>query len=602
MDKIKKWSDIFPIFLILIVSLVTLYPAFSLAYPSPSYEDLYIVVNHFGQNISFLYPGPLYYLHQYGTQFASLALAYRIFEFDSKMYFTLNVLLRIGAALSVYFFVSKWSKSILAGLIAGIFFVVNAAGLQTTTRVSLFQIYVAAIFLCIFLDRWFRFHYQPNKRNLYLSALFFLIAIISHPVRMVGVVPLVFAGEIYFYIKNYKERINLRLNIIHSIYLIIVLLLLVFVTGTLATTPELTFKRLSPTILFMSLMTGFPPVIMSLWAFISNLLIVHEIPGYEILKAGNLKLFIYKELSLYLSLLSIIFSFIFLQKRKFLLVFMSIPVITFSYTVYRSSPHLGWYPDWVIITQIGGTLFLISNLLLFFFKDKHPRLAEIGLFGTLIVVSNLLFPWLISPQVSGNDQSAFTPVHRYYTIPSIGMGLLLSCIFTFCVYSIKKNLSDFLKDLKTRMRVFKTVGLLGYTLVLLVPSVLIILLLSLNALTTHTYLTSQNESLNTGETDRFWNQLRPYIKNIQIDSVNLVYIDNNEGLDKEYIKNLFPKRVAINLRTTLAPPVVNFIFNKEDLLNAVKQNQNYNILAFKVEGQYLSDTRQEILNMISKEF
>lgn len=602
MDKILKRSVILPLFLILIIALIILYPAFFLAYPSPSYEDLYIVVNHFGQNISFLYPKPLYYLHQYGTQFASLALAYKIFEFDSKMYFALNVLLRIGAAFAVYLFVSKWSRSIVAGLIAGIFFVVNISGLQTTTRVSLFQIYVAAIFLCIFLDKWFRFHYLPTKHNLYISALFFFIAIISHPVRMVGIVPLVFLGEIYFFIKHYKDRVKIKLNFMHLVLLMFILFLLMFATGTLATTPELTFKRLSPTILFLSLITGFPPVIMSLWAFISNLMIVHEIPGYEIIKIGSLKSFIYKEVSLYLSLLSAGFSLIFLLKRKFLLVFMSIPILAFSYTLYRSSPYLGWYPGWIAITQIGGTLFLISNLLLFFFKDKYPRLAEIGFFGSLIVVSNLLFPWLISPQVSGNDQSAFTPVHRYYTIPSIGMGLLLSCVFALCIHSAKENLSGILENLKRRLRIFKIIALFGYTLALLIPCVLIIVLISLNALTTHTYLISQNESVNTRETDLFWKKLRPYMKNIQTNSVNLVYIDNNKGLDKKYIKNLFPKRIAINLRATLNPPVVNFIFNKEDLLDAIERNQNYNLFAFKVEGQHLLDIKQETLDTVSKEF
>ncbi len=584
--------------IISIFSLLILYPAFSLPYPGPSYEDLYIVVNHFGPNLSFFYPKLLYYFHQYGTQFASLVFAYKLFEFNSISYFTLNIFLRIAAAITLYYFVSKWSKSILAGFIAGIFFAVNTSSLQSTTRVSLFQIYTAAIFLCIFLDRWFSFHYHPTKRNLYLSALFFFIAIISHPVRMVGTVPLVLAGESYFFIKDYLKKANLTLKLMHPILEMLIILLLMFVTGTLATTPELTSKRLSLNILFISLITGFPPIIMSLWFFISNLIATHEISIYE---NSSLKLLLLNRLSLFLPILSTVFSAIFLLKKKFLLTFISISVLVFSFALYRSFPSLRWYPQWLAITHIGGALFLISNLLLFFFKDKYPRLAEIGLFGTIIVVANLLFPWLISPQLSGNDQSAFTPIHRYYTIPSIGMGILLGSVFTLCIYYTRENLSDILRSFQSKLNIFKTIRISAYTIVFLIICILVIFLLSFNSITTRNYLISQGQGINTMAIDRFWNQLKPYITNIQTNSVNLVYLEADGSLDKKYIKEMFPRRIAISLRTTTNPPLINFIFDKEDLLNTLKANPNYNLLAFRLKNQSLSDIKEEILSTISKE-
>lgn len=583
------------VILIIFLSFLILYPLFSWAYPTESYEDLYVVVSHFGKNLSFLSQKPLYYLYQYGTQFSSLLLAYKFFDFNSKMYFALNILLRITTALSIYYFVSKWSKSFLAGFIAGLFFAINTAGLQATTRVSLFQIYVAAIFLIFFLDNWFSFHYQQTKKKLVISALFFLITIIAHPVRMVGIVPLIFAGEIHFYFKKKLNRKNFTFNLIHSSSLIIVLLFLMFVTGTLATTPELTYKRVDPNILFLSVATGYPPIVMSLWFFISNLII-----SPAIFQVTNLKVSLFTQFSSFLPFLSGGLLFISLVKRKFLFSFISLSIIIYSLVLNNSLPVLkGWKEEWITLVHIGGVIFLISNFLLLLIKEKFPRLAEIGFIGTLIVITNLIFPWLISPEVSQNDQSAFNLIHRYYTIPSIGMGMLLSSVLTICIYSLKENALEMLQYLRKTLY-FKAAKLLPISIILIALGTLIIILSSSQGLTTYNYLLTANEGFNVEKTDLFWNKYKPYIRDLKIGTTNLVIIESDTDIDKKYIKKFFPRRVAVNLRQISPPPPVEFFFNKEDLITAIKNNKDYNLLAYRYKGEEIADIKEGMLKAISE--
>lgn len=108
-------NKFFPVLLVVLVLFLILKPAISLPLPGDAYVDLQVIVNDFGKNLSFLHPSLKYYVYQYGTQFSSILIVYKLFGFNPLAYFIINIFLRITAAVTICLFTVKWSKSKLAG-------------------------------------------------------------------------------------------------------------------------------------------------------------------------------------------------------------------------------------------------------------------------------------------------------------------------------------------------------------------------------------------------------------------------------------------------------------------------------------------------------
>lgn len=581
MNKLKKY---FPILFVILLLFFVLKPALSLPLPGVTYVDLQVVVTDFGKNLSFFHPPLKYYVYHYGAQFTSILIVYKLFGFNPAAYFIINIFLRITAAVTIYLFTAKWSKSKLAGVLAGIFFGVNLPGLQPTTRVAFSLVYAAVIALFIFLDHWLRFHYQPTARNLKLSVIFFALAILTYPVRMVGTVPLVFMSEAYWLLKNYNSRPILKLQIKHILILITITLLFVFVTGTLSSTPELSFKRVSPTILLTALLTGYPPVITTLWLFISNL-IVSPLLLVVSSDTTNLKL-----LTVILPILSIIFFLSCILSRKFLLAFTSLIAITFAPFVMASSQNLeGWDNNLVMITQIGGSIFLLSNFFLIYMRNRNKHLAETGMLGSAIVLSFILFPWLISPQKANNDQSAFNFIHRYYTIPSAGMGILLASVVTISWDSLKNNLRfvDFFQLIK---------GLIFLPIPFCL-SALIIYFTYWNMISTNNLLIATGSGADATKIELFWNKFEPLLNDIkEPPNTNYIYIDNISDVDDKYIKEMVADRIIISRKMVDNPPKINLIFSQSEFMEVLNKNPNDNIYAFQFDGKEVIDIKEKLFN------
>lgn len=585
-------NKFFPVLLVVIVLFLILKPALILPLPGDAYVDLQVIVTDFGKNLSFLHPPLKYYVYQYGTQFSSILVVYKLFGFNPLAFFIINIFLRITAAATICLFITKWSKSKLAGVVAGIFFGVNLPGLQPTTRVAFFLVYAAVIALFIFLDRWFRFHYQPTVKNLILSALFFALAILSYPIRMAGIIPLILLGEIYWLLKNSNDKTMLKLQMKHILVLAGITLLFVFVTGTLSSTPELSFKRISTTVLFISLLTGYPPIITTLWLFISNLII----SPFSLI-VSNSGTAILKPLALILSFLSILFFLNCIFRKKFLLAFIALTAIIFSPFVMASSQNLeGWDNNLIMITQIGGTLFILSNLFLIYMKNKNRHLAEIGMLGSIIVLTFILFPWLISPQKSNNDQSAFNFIHRYYTIPSAGMGILLASVVAISWDSLMNNFKVLI-NLKTKLGFFQ---LVKGSIILPVLFCLPILILSFaywHAVSTNNLLIEKGKGVNAAEIELFFSKIEPFLMDIkEPPEINYVYINNVNNVDEKYIREMITERTIIRRQMINNPPIINLIFNKPAFMEVLnKKDPGVNIYAFQFDGKEVIDIKKILI-------
>lgn len=583
--------NIFPVLFIVAVLFFILRPAITLPLPGVTYVDLEVIVHDFGKDLSFLHPPLKYYVYHYGTQFTSILTAYKLFGFNPLPWFIIDIFLRITAAVAIYLFTAKWSKSKLAGVVAAIFFGANLPGIQPTTRVAFFLVYGAVISLFVFLDRWLRFHYQPSGKNLKLSALFFVLAILTYPIRMVGTIPLVFIGEIYWLLKSFDNKDLLKLWLKHLLLLIAIILSFVFITGTLSSTPELSFKRVSPTILFVSLLTGYPPAITTLWLFISNI-IVSPILLVANFNATNLSF-----LTVVLPFLGIIFFLSCILHKKFLLAFASLIAITFAPFVLASAKNLdGWDNNFIVVTQIGGSLFILSNLFLIFIKNRNERLTKMGLLGSFIVLSAILFPFLISPQMSNNDQSAFNFIHRYYTIPSAGMGILLGSVVAGSWDWLKNGLKVLL-NLKTRLGFFQLTKDVVLLPVLLCIPILIVYFTYGNVISTNNLLTSIGKGTDASKIELFWNKIEPSLNNIkEPPAINDIYINNLSDIDNKYLKEMIADRIIIRLKIVDNPPKINLFFTQPEFMEILNKNQKDNIYAFEFDGKEVINIKEKLFN------
>lgn len=590
-----KLKDFLCIFLLIICITLVLSPSLSLLLYEKTFNDFGLVIDnfgHFSNHIKFTNAPISYYFSSYGTLIAAVALAYKAFEFNSQSYYTLALILRIFAAFSIYYFVIRWTKSRIAGFISGLFFGISFAGIQNTLWVTLSSVYLEIVFIFIFLNKWWTFHINPTKKTAFYSILTFLLAIFAYPARASGLILTIFAVELFLIFRNLKNFKIPSLKLKHSFVLFFIVCILVFGLKTLSKTPDIEFKMISPKILSYSLLTGYPPLVTTFWLFLSNLII----SPYTIAFISNSKIFLELIINL-LPLIGSVYLLSLLIKKRFFLAFSILPAITFPLFIFGSERFLkNWPPDWILVTQFGGSMFLWATwIIIFFIWNKNRRLAIIGLLGILIIVSYLLMPWMISTQPSGDDQSAFDFTHRYYTLSTVGMGLFLASIFTFFIQVISENIPKTITKMKQKIQplsLFKAVSINGAFLS--VPT-LIISLIILHSTTTYAYLAEKSKDLDTKSFDILWTKIKPVFKENQRGKTQFVYLEYKERLDEPFIQYFFPARAAIYLGQTRNPPKIKFIFNKKDL----KKIDLNNFYAFRFDGKNLFDIKDQIIKSLN---
>lgn len=217
-----------------------------------------------------------------------------------------------------------------------------------------------------------------------------------------------------------------------------------------------------------------------------------------------------------------------------------------------------------------------------------------GLLGTFIVLSTILFPFLISPQKSNNDQSAFNFIHRYYTIPSAGMGILLGSVIAGSWDWLKNNLKALL-DLKTKLGFFQiTKGIILLPVLLCIP-ILIIYFTYGNMISTNNLLTSIGKGADAAKIELFWNKIEPLLKDIkEPPETNYIYIDNISDMDNKYIKEMMADRITIRRKMVDNPPKIGLIFSQPEFMAVLDSNTNGNIYAFQFNGKEVIDIKEKL--------
>lgn len=409
--------------IITIISLLTLFPSFSLSLNGDDWLAFFRFRQHVDPGFSHQWNYLTYYLTPYGAQDIIMGLQNKIFGFSSSGYFIDAFILRLLAAFSFYPLVFYLTRSKLAAFFASLFFSITIIGFDTTNWLANMSTYLTIglfnIFLLFFLKS------RENNKLLLPAGLFYYLAYITAPIRMHGSLPFILLLELFWLGQNRSlktlKKISIRLGIILMVFLIIRF------TGHSQGPAEEVSQRLSQgasaTITLLSqgrfdflfypvLMLGsmvFPDLLGPQWQAVTRSQVLFNI--------------ILPIFSLYLIFVLILTQNIQLNikncfaKIALAALFWSILILlTFQFNKATFSSS-----NFIISTLIGGyTIVLFIFLLVNFFKDRS--LSTLIYASILWAILSFFFAWWWVPT------SIFPTFYRYLIVSAMGVAFFLSAL------------------------------------------------------------------------------------------------------------------------------------------------------------------------------
>jgi len=223
MIKILRTSY-FLVFSIILISFITLFPSFSLAL----FGDDWLAFFRYRQHVD---PGSgqwnhlTYYLTPYGPQDILMGLLYKIYGFNSTLYYLTSYFLRMFAAFSLYPLVFYLTKNRLSAFFAALFFALTAIGLDTTNWVFNMPTYVTISLFFLSLYYFLYAREEKAKSKLPIAALLYYLSYITAPVRMHGSLIFLFFLEFFWFFQNRDKKTFksalIRFSVMFLVFLIV---------------------------------------------------------------------------------------------------------------------------------------------------------------------------------------------------------------------------------------------------------------------------------------------------------------------------------------------------------------------------------------------
>lgn len=224
---VKKIRSLLPFVAAFAVSLLVMYPTFNLSlwgddwmvfWSSTRFLESQDLGNWNYLSLFFTAYGPMYVL--VGT------LMRHLFDFNSAYYYLTSFTFRVLASFSLYPLTLYLTKDKLAAFFAMLFFSITTIGLETTDVAALVPSYIALIFLNLFLYFYLKAREYNNAFSyLFFASTFFIFAIVTAPIRMTGLLPLILTIEIFWLIRHrnfdFVKRTLQRLFVIISLFLVL---------------------------------------------------------------------------------------------------------------------------------------------------------------------------------------------------------------------------------------------------------------------------------------------------------------------------------------------------------------------------------------------
>lgn len=555
--KEHYWFLIIATFIFFVLS-----PAIGLDLTGSDWSNFTYIINNFGHGfLPFKIPLSFYFT-QYGTLYASIAYAMQFLGTNPTLHYLNNIFLRIVASFAIYLLVNWWSRRKGAGVIAGLFFGISYPGIESTTWSVHFLTYISVVLLCIFLYLWKKFHDFPTKTNLYYSLIFFVLTIFIAHIKIFALPLLVLIGEFYALVVSKRQIGFFKLKVIHALCLLITFSVLYLGTDLMKTTPELSGKMLHPYIILQGLINGYPPIVQSLFLFVSNLVIPPDFLKFlESTRLVSFNQSFVWILSLVMALIGFVFFIYLLIKKHYWIAFASLIAIIFPVSIYYSTEMLKiWEITWIISTIVGGTLFILIALTNFIVWKNNRRVLELAMLSIILLVGHLLIPWLAFTQFEVDTQSAFHLYSRYYTVPAMGMGILWGLVFTCALDSLGHlRFNSFLK--------FKS-----YLMITII--ILIAYLFISHALFTNIHIRGLYQYFDRSKHEHLWNITSPhFLPLVKNPGKKFVYIEGNLNPKVLGMIDYFSYQIYVNYENLPPSTDRSFVFlsNKAEVLGLLKK-------------------------------
>lgn len=534
---------IITIFATIIISLFVFYPSFSLALFGDDWLAFFRFLKYLGPKSSGDFNYLSYFLTCYGPSDMAMGILYKIYDFQSHLYYLTSYFLRILASLSLYPLTLYLTKNKLSALFAVLFFSITTTGLETTVWVFNMPSYLLIAFFNLFLYFFLQLQEKWQLKGVILSGFFFYLAFIMQPIRAHGFIPFVILTEIYYLLQ--RRKLNLLIPSFIRISGVILIFIFIYFAGLNRSPNGVPLGSFSIGLnsIFNLLQQGRSDFIFYPLATIGSMLVPQTIiQNYQIVSIGQLIFKIF--LPVYLLY---IFIVIFLAdkikgfNKHSLFAAIGSGLIWNIVVLLIYQLNIKTFSDNSYITSllIGGYFLIIWLILLLKTEPIFRKSLFIAFSWT---ISSFFFAWWQFPH------TIFLTTHRYLIVSAIGISLFFATII---------SLGKTSKNTKS-LFIFCSLFLL------------------IQLFSTRSYLNKQNDTHNQQVSNKIWSSM-PNIPEMGKDELPLIFYfegdGTNEGIIQDSITFGFPPHMALlyNINAENRTPIP--VSNWQEVISAVKDGK-----------------------------
>ena len=527
------------------------------------------------------------YLCPDGPKFLFMGLLYGGFGLNPLPYFIASMVLRILAAVTIYFFTIGISNNRIAGLLSSAFFAVCYIGLESTSWVFNANTYVAIIFVSFFVY----FFYQSRREcsfYLYFTSLaFFTLALSFASPRMSAIFIVVLGDFLWLLRQPVLKKFKIILVRQLPLYLIAYLLKLV---GTFGGGNDLSSRVVG------GLEYGKNSINQGRFDFLL----------YPITNMGNIVIpdKVWSSLfSLKLAISFVILVAIFAAMRS--LVFKPRDKVLFGFALAL----VGWMFFLWYMHKIQGASFRGSNVIgptliggVFFigviwiylrYRSVYPELAESIVFSSGWIVSFFVFTWVFAPYLITQSY------HRYFTASSVGLSVFIGCACSLLYQALTVSSRKVVTWRKHPILVFQ-----WFFLYLLVGGIFLI-----NMVCSIGFLGGQRDYRGVKPVNEVWESLTKQVSSVKDHAVFYITCDDYELLRGTLDFGFSPHfGIMYGISEYAKNPLL--VINFDELVRVMEQGafigygvqkvEIDNLYCFHLENNELINTKPETIQRLNK--
>ena len=432
MSGLIKRCHFLPIVFITSVSLITLWPSFKLALTGDDLLGLWRLNQKLGTNIS-IASHIRYVFTDYGPQDTITFIIHKYFGFNHIYYYLFAFLLRISASLSFIPLIFYITKNRTIAYLCALFFSVTTTGLEVNNWSFNMPSFISIAFINLHILYLFKIADNYSLKNNIASIIFFVLAIVSQPIRS-AFLPVFSITTIFILMIKVKSFTKKTLLLQIPFILLFFYLIIAYseIGGVFGISQNfydrIHLKWFNPELGNFNLFTNAWEArnyLMFLYPLsqLGQIIFPFDVFPHNIEIIDNVKELTFLSLVLFVAYSVVrIALFKSLKDNKYCTIFVRVGTI---WTVFLMIIFIKYYSYPIATSTYGGMLlggyFLLFIISLLFNKNKISINYYILIFLSLITIS-FFAPWIRNPL------SSHLITNRYLIIPAAGFTSLLGVI------------------------------------------------------------------------------------------------------------------------------------------------------------------------------